>query len=162
MVSQHPPVPRSLKEKAIIEEVLGHFYTNIPFHKLIGLKIVALTPSLAQIEIRTRPELIGNVSHYRLHGGIIATAIDAAAGLAICAAMIEKFCDENVEQLMHRFARIGTIDLRIDYLRQAQGERYLVTGKILHLGGRVASAQMTFENETGDLVATGAGAYIVS
>ncbi len=137
-------------------------FAKVPFHEALGLCIVHQSPTRSQVEIRSRPDLIGNVLHYRLHGGAIATVIDAAGGYAICAAMAEKFCDENMEQLTHRFARLGTIDMRIDYLHQAQGQRFVATGNVLRLGGRIASVYVTFENEAGVLVASGSAAYIVS
>ena len=39
---------------------------------------------------------------------------------------------------------------------------FVATGRILRLGGRIASTQMTLENDAGELIATGAAAYIVS
>jgi len=162
MTVHPPPVHRSAEEQAVLEEAMTTSFAGIPFHQLLGLRIISQSATRSQVEVRTRPELIGNVLHYRLHGGAIATVIDAAAGYSICAAMAEKFCDENMEQLAHRYARIGTIDMRIDYLHQAQGQRFIATGEVLRLGGRIATAHVRFENEDGQLIATGAAAYIVS
>ena len=63
---------------------------------------------------------------------------------------------------MRRFGKLGTIDLRIDYLRQAIGERFSLRGEVLRLGSRVASTRMEFGDAEGKLLAIGSAAYIVS
>ncbi len=163
MVSHPPLIRRSVEEQTRLESLLVRvFEDNIPFHGLLGFKVESFTADSARIGLALKPEIIGNVGHKRLHGGVIATVLDAAGGFAISAAMAEKHCDETAEQVGARLTRIGTIDLRVDYLRQGQGSHFVATGRILRLGGRIASTQMTLENDAGELIATGAAAYIVS
>lgn len=163
MVSHPPLVRRSAAEQARLETGMVQFFEEkVPFHQFLGFKVESYTADTARIGLVLRPEIIGNVTHHRLHGGVIATVLDAAGGFAISVAMAEKHCDESAEQMAARFTRIGTIDLRVDYLRQGQGKHFTATGRILRLGGRIASTQMTLENEAGELVATGAAAYVVS
>jgi len=63
---------------------------------------------------------------------------------------------------MHRFSRLGTIDLRVDYLRQGIGRHFTASAEVLRLGGRVGSVRMRLENDEGVLVATGAASYMLS
>ena len=70
--------------------------------------------------------------------------------------------DESPEQRLHRFAKLGTIDLRIDYLRPGIGERFELNAEVLRLGSRVASTRMEFRSADDKLLAVGSGAYIVS
>ena len=63
---------------------------------------------------------------------------------------------------MQRFARLGTIDLRIDYLRPGIGRFFVASAGILRLGGRVGSAQMRLVNDEERLIATGAASYMLS
>ena len=70
--------------------------------------------------------------------------------------------DETPAQRMHRFSKLGTIDLRVDYLRPAIGEFFELRAEVLRLGSRVASTRMEFLGADGQLLSTGAGAYIVS
>ena len=109
-----------------------------------------------------RPDLIGQFLHGRLHGGVIATVLDTVGGLAVTVAVAEKFNNETTEQVGHRFGRIGTIDLRTDYLHQGIGKKFTATGRITRLGGRIASVQMTLENDAGLLIATGGASYVIS
>jgi uncharacterized protein (TIGR00369 family) len=84
------------------------------------------------------------------------------AGLAIMVALGDKHLDESAEQVMHRFSRLGTIDLRIDYLRPGIGRHFTASAEVLRLGGRVASVQMRLVNDEDVLVAAGAASYILS
>ena len=108
------------------------------------------------------PSLVGHYHYGRLHGGVISAVLDTTAGLALMCAIADHFGDESAAQVLARFNRIGTIDLRIDYLRQGIGERFVATASVTRLGGRVGSTQMALHNERGLLLATGAGAYVVS
>ncbi|MGZ5206582.1 MAG: hotdog domain-containing protein, partial [Caldimonas sp.] len=84
------------------------------------------------------------------------------AGLAIMTAIGARHMDEPPAQRMLRFGKLGTIDLRVDYLRQATGPRFTISAEVLRLGSRVATARMEFRDSAGELLATGAAAYIVS
>ena len=59
------------------------------------------------------------------------------------------------------FPDIGTIDLRIDYLRPGRGHYFLATGRVVRLGGRVAVAHMELVNDKDEQIATGSAAYIL-
>jgi uncharacterized protein (TIGR00369 family) len=109
-----------------------------------------------------KPELVGHELYERLHGGVIASTLDALGGCALMHAIGEKHCDESTEQVMHRYARLGTIDLRIDYLRPGLGKHFIATAEVTRLGGRIGSTQMRLVNDAGKLIATGSGAYIIS
>jgi uncharacterized protein (TIGR00369 family) len=69
---------------------------------------------------------------------------------------------ETPAERLRRFGKLGTIDLRIDYLRPALGERFLLRAEVLRLGSRVATIRMEFADAAGKLLATGSSAYIVS
>ncbi len=138
------------------------FEERIPFNHLIGLQVDRLQPDGVSGHIAMRKELVGHFLHNRLHGGVISAGLDAMAGLAVMAAIGARHMDESPMQRLHRFGRLGTIDMRIDYLRQAIGERFELKAEVLRLGSRVASTRMTFHGVDGELLATGAAAYIVS
>jgi acyl-coenzyme A thioesterase PaaI-like protein len=109
-----------------------------------------------------RRELIGHFAHQRLHGGVISAGLDAMGGLAVMAAIGARHMDEAPLQRLQRFGKLGTIDLRIDYLRPGIGERFELRAQVMRLGSRVASTRMEFLGADGVLFSTGAAAYIVS
>jgi uncharacterized protein (TIGR00369 family) len=141
--------------KAIFEE-------KIVFNQVLGLKITSLTPALVTARIDMRPELVGHFSFNRIHGGVISAGLDAMGGLAAMAAIGARHMDESPLQRLHRFSKLGTIDLRIDYLRPGISEYFELRAEVMRLGSRVASTRMEFLAADGKLLSTGAGAYIVS
>lgn len=158
----HPP-RRSPAEQAELEASFTDlFERRICFNEVLGLKVESLDPAGVKMRLTMRPELVGHYLYGRLHGGVISAALDATGGNAVMVALSEKHPHETPEQVMHRFARIGTIDLRIDYLRPGLGSHFIASAEVIRLGGRVASVQMRLSSNTGELVATGAAAYIVS
>ena len=65
-------------------------------------------------------------------------------------------------QRLQRFAKLGTIDLRVDYLRPGVSEYFELHAEVLRLGSRVASTRMEFYGADGTLMSSAAAAYIVS
>ena len=61
-----------------------------------------------------------------------------------------------------RFGQLGTIDLRVDYLRPGRGESFTATGHNLRTGRRVAVARVELRNDLDELIAVGTGSYVVS
>ena len=138
------------------------FEQRIVFNRLLGLRIGEVSGDAVAGHIEMRNDLIGHYGHHRLHGGVISAGLDAMGGLAVMAAIGARHMDEPPLQRLHRFGKLGTIDLRIDYLRPAIGDRFLLSAQVLRLGSRVASTRMEFSGADGKLLATGAAAYIVS
>ena len=157
-----PPVHRSAAEQARLDaELTELFEQKIVFNQVLGLKVQALRPAM-QLRFDMRPELVGHHHYGRLHGGVIASTLDALGGCALMVAMVDKHPADTVEQAMARFGKLGTIDLRVDYLRPGMGSHFTATAEVTRLGGRVGSTQMRLHSNDGVLVATAAGAYIVS
>jgi uncharacterized protein (TIGR00369 family) len=157
------PLRRSSEEQARLHQAITELWEQrITFNTVLGLKIESLDPAAPRLRFEMRPELVGHFLYGRLHGGVISAALDAMGGFALTVAIGEKHPDETADQVMHRFGRMGTIDLRIDYLRQGIGRHFIASAEVTRLGGRVGSTQMRLHNDEGVLVATGAAAYIVS
>ncbi len=138
------------------------FEERIVFNQLLGLKITAVEPERVVARIDMRHELVGHFAYNRVHGGVISAGLDAMGGLACMAAIGARHMDEPPEQRLHRFAKLGTIDLRIDYLRPGIGAHFELSAEVLRLGSRVASTRMAFHGPDGKLLSCGSGAYIVS
>jgi len=149
-------------EPEFIAAVTHVFEEQLPFNRLLGLRLTELTPQRVAAGLEMRPDLVGHFVHNRLHGGVISAGLDAIGGLAVMAAIAGKHMDDGPPERMHRFSRLGTIDLRIDYLRPGIGERFTLHGEVLRLGSRVANTRMEFRSENGELLSAGSAAYIVS
>ena len=145
-----------------IREVTDLFEEKITFNKVLGIKLSEIRPDRVTARLPMREDLIGHYLHQRIHGGVISACLDALGGIAIMAAVGARHMDESVEQRMKRFMKLGTIDLRIDYLRPGVGAHFELSADVLRLGSRVGSTRMEFRGADGKLMATGSGAYIMS
>jgi uncharacterized protein (TIGR00369 family) len=149
-------------EPEFVQSLKKIFEELIVFNQVLGLKITEVLPDRVCGQITMKPELVGHFSYNRLHGGVISASLDALGGLAVMAAIGARHMDEPPAQRLHRFAKLGTIDLRIDYLRPGIGEQFELRAEVMRLGSRVASTRMEFRGVDGKLLSTGSGAYIVS
>ena len=149
-------------EPEFIAGLKSIFEEKIVFNQVLGLKITSLKPERVVARIDMKPQLVGHYSYNRVHGGVISAGLDAMGGLACMAAIGARHMDESPEQRLHRFGKLGTIDLRIDYLRPGIGEHFELSAEVLRLGSRVASTRMEFRGPDGKLLSCGSGAYIVS
>ena len=134
------------------------FETNVPFNQVLGLKVESLDPRAPKLRFDMRPDLIGNPRRQILHGGVISAVLDVAAGFAIHLAVADQKHEEPHEG---HFPNIGTIDLRVDYLRPGRGKFFIASARVVRLGNRVAVAHMDMVNDTEELIATGGAAYMV-
>ena len=161
-MTRHSPAAPVVFEDEFVTGLRDIFEDKIVFNRVLGLKITELRPERVVGRITMRPELVGHFSFNRLHGGVVSAGLDAMGGLAVMAAIGARHMDEAPLQRLHRFGKLGTIDLRIDYLRPAIGEHFELRAEVLRLGSRVASTRMEFLGADGSLRSSGAGAYIIS
>ncbi|MEN9844185.1 MAG: hypothetical protein RLZZ612_2014 [Pseudomonadota bacterium] len=157
-----PPTEPVVFEPEFVEALRDIFEHRIVFNQVLGLKVTAITPDGVVGRIAMRPELVGHFAYNRVHGGVISASLDALGGLAVMAAIGARHMDEPVAQRVHRFAKLGTIDLRIDYLRPGISEAFELRAQTIRLGSRVATTRMEFLGADGKLLSCGTGAYIVS
>lgn len=161
-MTRHPPAVPVEFEPDFIATLSEMFERRIVFNQVLGLRITSLRPDRVRGAIEMKPDLVGHFAHNRLHGGVISAGLDAMGGLATMAAIGARHMDDAPEQRLQRFGKLGTIDLRIDYLRPAVGKAFELRAEVLRLGSRVANTRMEFLGPEGRLLATGAAAYIIA
>lgn len=143
---------------AIEKKLRQVFEETVAFNRVLGLKVESLDVEAPKLRFDMKPELIGNPRRQILHGGVISAVLDVAAGFAIHLAVGKTRTDAPQDS---QFPSIGTIDLRVDYLRPGRGRYFIATGRVVRLGNRVAVAHMELVNDAGELIATGGAAYMV-
>lgn len=129
---------------------------HIAFNKHLGLKVESFDAAAPKLRFAMRPELVGNPTRQILHGGVISATLDAAGGFAI---MVSLAGESEVTPAS--FAKMGTIDLRVDYLRPGRGKFFVATARIVRKGSRIAVTHMELHNDEGELIATGGAAYVI-
>jgi uncharacterized protein (TIGR00369 family) len=161
-MTKHPPQAPLEFENEFIAGLREIFEEKITFNKVLGLKITSLKPERVAGRIEMKKDLVGHYAFNRIHGGVISAGLDAMGGLAVMAAIGARHMDEPPLQRLNRFAKLGTIDLRVDYLRPGISEHFELHAEVLRLGSRVASTRMEFFGADGKLMSAASGAYIVS
>ena len=110
--------------KKIIEEMM-------PFHKYLGVKLLHAEAGNVKLLFPYKKEFVGDPRSAKLHGGIIAAAMDASGG----AAAMTKLTSEK--------DKMATVDMRIDYLQPGKSEDLIAEGKIVRGGNSIIVTKMT-------------------
>jgi uncharacterized protein (TIGR00369 family) len=128
----------------------------IAFNKLIGLKVESFDAEAPKLRFDMRPELVGNPARRILHGGVISATLDVAGGFAIMLALLDE-----AKEMPTTFPNMGTIDLRVDYLRPGRGKYFVASARIVRKGKRIAVTHMELHNDEGELISSGSAAYVI-
>jgi uncharacterized protein (TIGR00369 family) len=145
----------------VLQQVAEIFDKHVPFHNLLGLEIIRYNIQGVEVAIKMKPELIGNIHQNILHGGVTATILDVVGGLTVFAGLVGSRDDWQIEELQQRLTTLGTIDMRVDYLRPGRGQVFTGTGSVIRSGNRVSVCRMELHNEEGTHIAFGTGTYMV-
>ncbi len=94
-----------------------------PYYRFLGFKIVEVKEGLCKIELPYREELTHPYGAF--HGGAIASLLDSVSAMALLTTL-----DES--------KRIATCEIKVNFIRPAQGGSLLGIGKLIHKGKRTA------------------------
>ncbi|MBS0849916.1 thioesterase family protein [Citrobacter sp. JGM124] len=137
------------------------FVYQMPFNRALGLELECHEKTFAQLSFNNQPMMVGNWAQTILHGGVIASALDVAAGLVCVGSTLTRHETITEEALRQRLAKMGTIDLRVDYLRPGRGKRFTATSRLLRAGNKVAVARVELHNQDQIYIASATATYIV-
>ena len=153
-------MPQAFTLDTDLQQAVTAFFQRIPFNQLLGIEIAELSEEQVTMCLPMKPELIGNFVHGILHGGVISSLLDVCGGAM---ALIGAFANHQhlpAAERMSKLSKLGTIDLRIDYLRPGRGQRFTATAVLLRSGNKVAVVRSELHSEDGTLVAVGTGTYL--
>jgi uncharacterized protein (TIGR00369 family) len=117
---------------------------NLPFAKLMGMRLVDMRPNEAVVEITMRDDL--RQPSGVLHGGVTATLIDTAMAFAVRTYLTDT-------------EPTATIDLTVHYLRPHVEGKAICTARVVKPGKRIFTVSAEIHNEAGMLIATGLSTY---
>ena len=145
-----------------ILKILADVYENkLPFNKVLGLRIDRLEPGNVRVVFDMKPELVGNYVHGVLHGGVVSSVLDATGGIVASIGVVEKLQTRPPDEIAQGISKVGTIDLRVDYLRPGLGKSFHANGTVMRSGRKVTVVRMELHNDADKLIAVGTGTYIV-
>lgn len=142
------------------QQAVRQLFERIPFNEYLGIELDEVSHQRVVMHLPMKGELVGNFVHGILHGGVIASLLDVASGAMAMISSFEKHQHLTAEERALRLSRLGTIDLRIDYLRPGRGKRFSASATLLRSGNKVAVVRSELQNEEGVLVAVGTGTYL--
>jgi uncharacterized protein (TIGR00369 family) len=131
----------------ITRERVQELVTRGPFHRWLGLEVVAVHDDGIELTATWREEWVVNPDRGYTHGGILAALVDLAADWA----MVKKLG-----------RGVPTIDLRVDYHTAAMPGDLTARGKVVRLGGQFSTAEAHIYDSNGKLVASGRGTYFTA
>ena len=145
---------------AELQGAVRGFFERIPFNQSLGIQIGELAADKVTMHLPMKPELIGNFVQGILHGGVISSLLDVTGcAMALFGAFDLHFL-LSVAERMAKLSKLGTIDLRIDYLRPGRGQHFNAQAVLLRSGNKVAVVRTELHADDGSLVAVGTGTYL--
>lgn len=145
---------------AELQQAVSSFFQRIPFNQLLGIQLDELSPERVLMSLPMKDELIGNFMHGILHGGVISSILDVAGGAMALIGAFERHQHLSGTERMTRLSKLGTIDLRVDYLRPGRGKHFIASAVLLRSGNKVAVVRSELHSDDGTLVAVGTGTYL--
>ena len=107
-----PQRARTADDEELFSRIREIFSHRIPFNRVLGLDIRAISHRGCEVAFRMREELIGNYVRGTLHGGVISSVIDVTGGLTAFMGLQKFIRHGSLDDKLQRFAQLGTIDLR--------------------------------------------------
>jgi uncharacterized protein (TIGR00369 family) len=156
-----PDITSENFRSTLITILLDAYNISMPFNKYLGAKVIELSPEKSVITISLREELFGNYVQKILHGGVISAIIDLSGGIIAQLHAIESMKGMNIGQIMNRFSRMSTLNMRVDYLRPGSGDSFRCIAWVVRAGNKVAVTQMEMFNDKNELIAIGTGSYLI-
>ena len=135
-------LPRNIDPTAVKE--IKNVFSNVPFIKLIGMRLIDIGDGEATISLDIRDEL--RQPHGLLHGGVTASLIDTAMAFAVVSKLA-------------RDEKASTVDLNIHYLRPVIDGEISCTAKIVKAGRRLLTVSAEVFDDKGKLISTALSTY---
>lgn len=143
-----------------LRDGIASYFKRIPFNQLLGMQLAELTSERAVMHLPMKDELIGNFTQGILHGGVIASVLDVVGGAMAMVGAFARHQHLPAAERMAKLAKLGTIDMRIDYLRPGRGAAFNASAVLLRSGNKVAVVRSELHAEDGTLIAVGTGTYL--
>ena len=119
---------------------------KMPFYQFMGIRLTNVGWGRSEIRMRVSGE-VTQLSGFA-HGGVAASLVDSAVGLALCT-------------IIDQGTAITTIDLQVNFLAPAKPGSLTAQGRIVHKGKRTAVGDCQVRDGSGRLVSRGTATYLI-
>jgi uncharacterized protein (TIGR00369 family) len=121
------------------------FLATIPFNAFLGLEIVRAHPDGVTLRCKVRKDLLN--SRGALHGGVTASLVDVAVGVAI-------------QHRFHGTRSISTVELKVNYFLPVTGGALLARARLLRVGSTLCVGRVDLTDARANLVGAAIVTYI--
>jgi len=135
-----------LKPTPLNRDQLNKLMTETSFNATLGFKVVRVWKDGVTIEVNVRPELTNIFG--TLHGGVTATLVDAAAGIAV-------WGQHGGER------QVTTVEMKVNYLNPAGPGKARARSRFVKLGKTLAVIAVDVHDAHNRPVATGLVTYMI-
>jgi uncharacterized protein (TIGR00369 family) len=118
----------------------------MPFYRFMGIRLVMVGWGRSEIRMKVGMSLTQSAGF--AHGGVSASLVDSAVGLALCT-------------MIDRRNAITTVNLHVNFLAPAKPGLLIARGRIVHKGKRTAVGECEVVDEDGNLVSKGTATYLI-
>ncbi len=119
---------------------------KMPFYRFMGIRLTKLGQGRSEIRMEVDSGLTQQAGF--AHGGVSASLIDSAVGLALCT-------------MIDGESAIRTIDLQVNFLAPAKPGSLTARGRIIHKGKRTGVGECQVRDAGGKLVSKGTATYLI-
>lgn len=123
---------------------LRELFDTMPFARHVGVEITDADDGEATGHVELGRIHSSSPDRFVAHGAVPYTLADTVGGAAVMSVVGRP---------------TPTIDMRIDYLAPANGDRIEADAAVVRVGGSVAAVDVTVTDGTGERVATARGVY---
>ena len=128
---------------------------KVPFNEHLKMSVDVIREGFCIVRVPWQDHLTGDTNRPAVHGGVLATLLDAAGGVA------------GWSLLENKNDRISTVDLRVDYLRPGPAKDMLCEAQVVRMGNKVCVVKMEIYSDGDDKenigpIATGQAVFNVA
>ncbi len=127
-------------------EAFRDLLNNSPMYRHIQMKVVDAGEGRSRVRLNARGEL--HSLYGMLHGGVAATLMDSACGIA-------------VGTLLSSGEICVTVDMRINYVSNLREGIITGEGHVIHKGKQTGVAEARITDEEGNLIAVGMSTHLI-
>ena len=133
----------------LLASVRERAHANL-FWRYLGIEVEAAGEGWVRLRVPVRDEL-RNAAGSPVHGGVLATLVDAAVGGAL--GTYGTAAAGGTDQ--------ATLDLNVSFVGAARGDALLAEGRIIRRGRTIAFGETRVTDSAGTLVAVGRATYMI-
>ena len=130
---------------------LKQFAAGFAFYRLFGFELVEIEPGRSTCRVVFRPDLAN--PDRSIHGGVIATLIDAGITQAL-------LMTDSYQQVRETRGTLSSVELRVKYLRPLREGAMTCQSRITHLGKRIIHGESAVSDDKGRIVANGDAIFV--